>query len=40
MRDTLLGKHKNGGIDQLLARLERLLFGSPGHKSPCLFLAG
>ncbi|EOC0274112.1 hypothetical protein ACN5OL_004032 [Cronobacter sakazakii] len=40
MRDTALSERKDGGIDELLTRLKRLLFGSPGHKSPCLFLAG
>ncbi|WP_336282966.1 hypothetical protein [Cronobacter dublinensis] len=39
MRHTALGKRKDSGIDQLLARFQRLLFGSPGHKSPRLFLA-
>ncbi|CCK09457.1 hypothetical protein BN128_3588 [Cronobacter sakazakii 696] len=40
MRDTALGKCKDSGFNKLLARLKRLLFSSPGHKSPCLFLAG
>ncbi|CCJ87329.1 hypothetical protein BN133_3706 [Cronobacter dublinensis 582] len=39
MRHTALGKRKDSGIDQLLARFQRLLLCSPGHKSPRLFLA-